>query len=82
MIDGHASGLDLWWDCAVGDTHYIMMVSLSQGRLPVSQRHVVVTPLLKEVGLDMSDVSNYRPVSNLGFMSKVIECIVAFKLNK
>ena len=38
--------------------------SLEQGRLPVSQKHAVVTPLLKKPGLDAADMSNYRPVSN------------------
>ena len=36
--------------------------------LPTSQKHAVVTPLLKKTGLDPSDLSNYRPVSNLTFM--------------
>ena len=51
----------------------IINASLVQGRLPVSQRHAIVTPRLKKQGLDASDMSNYRPVSNLSFMSKVME---------
>jgi len=47
--------------------------SLSQGRLPESQKHAVVTPLLKKRGLDTSNMANFRPVSNLTFMSKVVE---------
>ena len=42
--------------------------SLEQGRLPVSQKHAVVTPLLKKPGLDAADMSNYRPVSNLSLI--------------
>ena len=55
--------------------------SLSQGSLPVSQKHAIVTPLLKRPGLDATDMGNFRPVSNLTFMSKVIERAVARQLN-
>ena len=51
--------------------------SLAQGRLPTSQKHAIVTPLLKKPGLDTADMNNYRPVSNLSFMSKLIERVVA-----
>jgi len=47
--------------------------SLSQGRLPEYQKHAVVSPLLKKRGLDTSNMGNFRPVSNLTFMSKVVE---------
>ena len=50
--------------------------SLQEGHLPVSQRHGIVLPLLKKSSLDPSDKKNYRPVSNLTFMSKVIERMV------
>ena len=32
-----------------------------------------VTPLLKRPGLDTADMANYRPVSNVTFMSKIVE---------
>ena len=32
-----------------------------------------MTPLLKKTGLDTADMSNFLPVSNLSFMSKVVE---------
>jgi len=53
-------------------------VSLKQGRLPVSQKHAVVRPLLKKPGLDAAEMSNYRPVSAL---SKMVERAVAKRLN-
>jgi len=56
--------------------------SLAQGRLPVSQRHAIVTPLLKKTGLDTADMSNFRPVSNLSFMSKVVKRAVASQLTE
>jgi len=46
--------------------------SLSQGRLPVSQKHASITPLLKKPGLDSSDMNNFPSISNLSFISKVV----------
>ena len=59
----------------------VVNASLSQGRLPVNQKHAIVSPLLKKPGLDTADMANFRPVSNLTFMSKVIERVVARRLN-
>jgi hypothetical protein len=56
--------------------------SLSQGRLPDLQKHAIVVPLLKKSGLDTADMANFRPVSNLTFMSKVVERVVAEQLNE
>ena len=56
--------------------------SLAQGRLPTSQKHAIVTPLLKKTGLDTADMANFRPVSNLTFMSKVVERAVASQLTE
>ena len=50
--------------------------SLSEGMLPTSQRSAVVTTRLKKSGSDQAGVGNYRPISNLTFMSKVVECLV------
>jgi len=55
--------------------------SLSEGHVPVTQQHAIITPLIKKSTLDTSVPKNYsRPVSNLTFMSKVIERIVADRL--
>ena len=54
--------------------------SLAEGCLPVSQRHAVVTPLLKKAHLDAAEMKNYRPVSNLSFLSKVVERLVSAQL--
>ena len=40
----------------------------------------IVKPRLKHEGLDQSEMSNYRPISNLSFLSKVLEQIVTFQL--
>ena len=51
--------------------------SLRNGFLPSSQRHAIVKPILKKPGLDVDDVKNYRPISNLSYMSKLVERMVS-----
>ena len=41
-----------------------------------------MTPLLKKPGMDAADMANYRPVSNLSFLSKTVERVVADQLNR
>jgi len=41
----------------------------------------IVRPLLKKSGLDASDLKNYRPVSNLSFLSKLLEKVVQVRLH-
>jgi len=49
--------------------------SLCEGHLLVSQKKAVVTPrrLLKKSSSDVHDLKNYWPVSNLSFVSKLVE---------
>jgi len=54
--------------------------SLRKGRLPSSHKHAVVTPLIKKAGLDAEEMKNYRPVSNLSFLSKLVERVVSSRL--
>ena len=39
-------------------------------------QQAVVTPLLKKLGLDTNDLKNYRLVSNLLFISEILEKVV------
>ena len=48
---------------------------------PPSLKNSIVTPLLKKPSLDPELLKNYRPVSNLTFISKTIERAVANQLN-
>ena len=59
----------------------VVNASLSQGRLPDSQKHAIILLLIKKPGLDSADMANFRPVSNLSFLSKVIERVVTWQLN-
>ncbi|KAK3508066.1 hypothetical protein QTP70_012243 [Hemibagrus guttatus] len=54
--------------------------SLTSGHLPTAFKISRVIPILKKPALDPSD-SNYRPVSLLSFLSKIIECIVYNQLS-
>ena len=56
----------------------IVNKSLSCGVIPQCFKHALrlVKPLLKKANLDPNCLSNYRPVSNLPYLSKVLESIV------
>ena len=60
----------------------IINVSLSTGTVPKQFKQAVVTPLLKKPGLDTNDLKHFRPVSNLPFITKVLEKIVQRQLQK
>ena len=54
--------------------------SLASGIVPSSFKCALVTPLIKKPQLDPSILANYRPVSNLPFLSKVLEKVVLVQL--
>jgi len=58
----------------------IVNALLSHGRLPETQKHAIISPRLKDSGLDMTDMAHFRPVSNLLFISKRVEKAVARQL--
>jgi len=55
-------------------------LSFTEGRFPSRFKIAQVTPLLKKNGLDVTDPGNYRPVSNLNTISKVIERLCLARL--
>ena len=55
-------------------------LSLSPGYVPQSFKISVIKPLLKERTLDPEVLANYRPISNLPFLSKILEEVVANQL--
>ncbi|KAK5918591.1 hypothetical protein CgunFtcFv8_003341 [Champsocephalus gunnari] len=55
--------------------------SLLTGIYPTSFKTASVTPILKKPGLDPTDLNNYRPISNLPFLSKILERAVADQLH-
>ena len=54
--------------------------SLLSGVVPGTMKRAAVTPLLKRPSLDADLLKNYHPVSNLPFVSKVLERVVASRL--
>ena len=54
----------------------IINQSLSSGIVPQSFKEAIVNPLLKKSDLDQNVLNNYRPVSNLSFLSKILEKVV------
>lgn len=48
--------------------------------VPAYLKVAAVTPLLKKHSLDLSVLKNYRPISVLPFISKVLENIACFQL--
>jgi exonuclease III len=58
----------------------IVNTSLELGIMPDHYKHAIIKPLLKKAGLELNP-NNYRPISNLTFISKVIEGVVIEQLN-
>ena len=48
--------------------------------VPAAYKSAYICPLLKKPDLDIADVNNYRPTSNLFVLSKLLEKLVARQL--
>ena len=60
----------------------IVNLSLTHSEVPPKLKHALISPLIKKLLLDPDVFKNYRPVSNLPYISKLIERIVAVRLVK
>ena len=60
----------------------LIKVSIQDAILPQSQKRSILIglPVLKREGLDATDPSNYRPIANVTFLSKIIERVAASQL--
>ena len=58
----------------------LLNASLSAGVVPAAFKSVYICPLLKKADLDTTDIKNYRPISNLTVLSKLLEKLVARQL--
>ena len=82
------SDLDPWptWlmkDCANDVSSYITRltnISMASGCVPPTLKAAYITPIIKKPQLDMTDVSNYRPISNLWVVSKLLERAICLHL--
>uniref|UniRef100_A0AAR2M4G4 Reverse transcriptase domain-containing protein n=1 Tax=Pygocentrus nattereri TaxID=42514 RepID=A0AAR2M4G4_PYGNA len=59
----------------------IINSSLSLGYIPKTFKLAVIRPLIKKANLDPCELSNYRPISNLPFISKILKKVVAKQLS-
>lgn len=58
----------------------IVNASLQSGVFPDCLKQALVTPILKKASLDVDEFKNFRPVSNLPFLGKVIERVAIHQL--
>lgn len=87
---GKSCALDPWptWllkDCLDETLPMITRIvnqSLVDGEVPRSFKRAHIKPLLKKAGLDQEVFKNYRPVSNLSFISKILEKVVSHRLDE
>lgn len=71
-------------DCVLELTPILMHIinsSLDSGHFPSSMKKAVIKPTLKKDNVDKDVLSNYRPVSNLSAVSKLLERVVLNRLN-
>ena len=50
-----------------------MKITFDEGHFVASEKCGLIQPYLKKIGLDVNDLSNYHPVTNLTHLSKIIE---------
>lgn len=65
---------------AVDKFRTIFNTSLRKGLVPLSFKCAVIQPILKKPKLDSTCLDNYRPISNLPFLSKILEKVIAKQL--
>ncbi len=58
----------------------IINSSLSLGYGHITFKLAVIKPLIKKTQLDPKDLVNYRPISNLPFLSKILEKVASSQL--
>lgn len=61
---------------------HLVNLSIDQAYVPPSLKVAYITPLLKKPSLDHNSLQNYRPVSNLPFLFKILERIVFSRLSE
>lgn len=59
----------------------IANLSLSTGVFPDNEKCALITPVLKKNNLHQDDLNNYRPISNMSFLSKFIERAVSSRVD-
>lgn len=60
---------------------HIINISLSNNVFPHQLKTALVTPIIKDENKNAEDFKNYRPVSNLPFLAKLLETVMYIELN-
>ena len=60
----------------------ILNTSMRTGSVPALFKYAIIRPHMKKSSLNTEELKNYRPVSNLHLMSKVLEKLVVKRLEK
>jgi hypothetical protein len=60
---------------------HLCNLSMQTGTFPAGLKQARVLPLLKKPSLDPEATSSYRPISNLSYLSKIIERVVVRRFN-
>ena len=60
----------------------LINLSLNSGTMPETLKIAILSPLLEKINADHNYFSGFRPVSNLKFLSKLIEKAVFAQLNE
>lgn len=60
----------------------LINASIAEGYVDTTLKTAHVRPLLKNPSLDINNLKHYRPVSNLPFVSKLLERVVAARLSE
>ncbi len=58
----------------------IVNLSLYECVVPSKLKEAILTPLLKKISLDYEVLRHFRPISNLAYISKLVEKIVAVRV--
>ena len=60
---------------------FIVNTSITGGEFPQTLKQAYVTPIIKDFKDDHDDLKNYRPISNLSTLSKILERCMYVQIN-
>ena len=61
---------------------FIINKSFKKSHVPYQQKQAIITPIIKGTDLDAKNLKNYCPISNMTFISKVLEKAVFNQISK
>ena len=61
---------------------FIINKSFKESHVPCQLKQVTITPIIKRTDLDAENLKNYRPISNMTFISKVLEKVGFNQISK